>query len=361
MGWNIDTTHPSTIKDQSDVDHKKIYENVLGQSIATTDIFRAGKFIVYECSKARKRVCGGWSDRISGILSTFVISLLTKRRLLIKHDEPCPLEDYLIPAQHFDWIYNETMLVNHTNSYHNFIDRSSENFRQYMNGTRDINSYFKQDVSFVQINWDFTEEFRSRSHIGREIGWLTKLHYADMYKQLFTLLFQPSPLLRDALNKQNLNHRRPKIACAHVRIGRNPNMPSDHPRANPSLEVLWKYFDKLNKDEYDFFIASDADHVKDVAKKRYSANIIDTAGKITHIDQPNKNDPRAGFLKALLDFYTLVSCDSLIIPNSGFSILAAYLRESDSELYCLRAGDLKPCSRYTIHNIFPTPILAPAP
>ncbi|XP_069111167.1 uncharacterized protein [Argopecten irradians] len=355
----------STIKQQTKCDRHTIIhspENILGKFIQKRMSTDGDKYIVYDCSKARKGICGGWSDRLSGILSTLVISLLTKRRFLINHDNPCRLQDFLVPTQGFDWVYNDSIVKGRTQSFHNLIAHGSRNLRKYMTGSSDINTYFKHDISFVRMNWDFTEDFRKRPHIGLEIPWVTELHYADMYKQLIDYFFKPSPLLSKSLDDfKRKNRLRPKLACAHIRTGKNPNMPHDDPRSATPLTVLWKYFDKFNKTEYDFFIASDSDSVKSLAKGRYAANMIDTPGKITHIDQPNRNDDRTGFLKQLLDFYTLASCDALVLPKSGFSIFAAYIREKKSKLYCVRNDDLRPCSRYTIHNTFPEPILARPP
>ncbi|XP_033761877.1 uncharacterized protein LOC117343565 [Pecten maximus] len=335
-------------------------ENLLRQSIQTFGTIDKGqRYIVYDCSKAKEGVCGGWSDRMSGILSTLVISLLTKRRFLIKHDKPCLIEDYLIPADRFDWRFNKSILLNKTSSYQDLSARKSTNLRKYLSGSLDINTYFEHDVNFVRMNWDFTEEFRKRRNIEDEIPWVTKLKYADMYKQLFNFLFTPSPLFAKALNEVKSQRTRPKIACAHLRVGGNPTMPGDDRRKRLRVDLVWKHFKKLNKRIYDIFIATDAEHVKRMAKKRYPANIIDTPGKITHIDQPNRNDPGVGFLKQLLDFYTLMNCDVLITSESGFSIFAAYLRDTDSDLYCLRSEGIIPCTRYTINDIFPGHFLAP--
>ncbi|XP_069111166.1 uncharacterized protein [Argopecten irradians] len=332
----------------------------LEQSLQMMNTDKSRKYIVYDCSQANPGVCGGWSDRLSGILSTLVIAILTKRNFLIKHDKPCLLGDYLIPTNLLDWRYNKSMLINKTFLYQDLSARKSTTLRPYLRGKLDVTSYFKHDVDFLRINWDFTEEFRKRPTIGTEIPWMTKLHYADIYRQLFMSLFKPSPLFSDALNKFRNKRRRPYIACAHLRVGRNPNMPGDDPRSTLKLNAVWDYLNNLNKSTYDFFVASDAEHVKNIARNRFPTNIIDSPGKITHIDQSNGNDPSAGFLKQLLDFYTLLDCDVLITSVSGFSIFAAYLRGTDSGLYCLASGGLLPCSRYTINDIFPGEFLAPA-
>ncbi|XP_069141051.1 uncharacterized protein [Argopecten irradians] len=334
-------------------------ENWINSSIPTVINSNNIKYIVYDCSKTRPGACGGWADRMSGILSTCIISVLTKQPFLVNFDKPCTLQDYLVPAT-FEWRYNASIFQRSNTAYHNLIDYRSKKIKSFLTGSQDINIFFSMGVNFIRMNWDFTESFRKRPNIGSEIPWLTKLTYADIYKQMFDMLFKPSPLLDQALKEQYRTRRsRPKIACAHVRVGGNPTIPKDLKRKNKPLEILWQYFDTLNKTEYDLLISSDSEQVKDAGKKRYRGNMIDTVGKIIHIDRRSKTDPNEGFLKMMLDFYTLITCDKLIITNSGFGILTAYVRQTDDGLYCWRGRDLRPCSRYTVHNTFPSEILAP--
>ncbi|XP_033761879.1 uncharacterized protein LOC117343566 [Pecten maximus] len=350
------------VKDSSAREYKTNKDNasveqLLGQSIKTADTGQ--RYIVYDCSKAKKGACGGWSDRITGILTTLVISLLTKRRFLIKHEKPCLLENFLIPADHFDWRFNKSILLDRTSSYQDLSARESTNLRKYMSGSLDINTYFKHDVNFVRMNWDFTEEFRKRRNIEVEIPWMTKLRYTDMYKQLFKFLFTPSPLFAKELNKLKSQRRRPKLACAHLRLGDNPTLPGDDYRKSLNLDLVWNYLNTIDQKKYDLFVASDAHHVKEMARQRYSVNIIDSPGNITHIDQNNGNDPGVGFLKQLTDFYTLTTCDVLLLSSSGFGMFAAYLRDTDTDLYCLRSEDIIPCTRNALNEIYPGQVLAP--
>ncbi|OWF48781.1 uncharacterized protein LOC110452660 [Mizuhopecten yessoensis] len=312
------------------------------------------KYIVYDCSKARKGYCGGWSDRMAGIMTTFIISILTKRHFLINFDTPCLLQDYVTPA-HFDWQYNSSILLNRTSSFQYLPDNSLRNKANDMRGD-DLNSYFKDDVAFLRMNRDYINYFRNRSNIGNEIPWLTRYHQVDIYKHVFNFLFKPSPVtIRELNNQYKTKRKRKKIACAHVRVGLNPNMPRDRkrPELHLQLDILWNFFGTLNKDEYDLFIASDTDSVKASAKERFPERMINTAGNITHIDQPGIHDPREGFLKQLLDYYIMVDCDILIISSSGFGMLTAFVRNQDYGLYCWGVKGLLPCSRYTVNDIFP--------
>ncbi|XP_069106798.1 uncharacterized protein [Argopecten irradians] len=310
------------------------------------------KYLVYECTAARGDECSGWSDRIAGIMTTFIISILSKRKFLINFDTPCLLQDYVMPA-HYDWRYYSSILLNRTSSYHNFKSAKHRIIAKYMFDGVDFNTFFKDDVIFLLMNWDFITEFRKRPNIKDDIPWIKAYHQVDIYKSVYNFLFKISPLTVQAWRIFDQTQRkRNKIACAHVRYGNNPNMPKDVSRSHMPLDVLWAYFDNLDMDEYDLFVASDTDSVKDTAKERYPENIIDTPGKITHIDRPHQNDPTEGFLKQLQDFYILMDCDILIVPEgTGFSMLAAFIRNKNYGLYCWKARAIMPCSRYEMTNV----------
>lgn len=330
--------------------------NIIGQFMSTRYKGpRGGSYIVYDCSINRRGQCGGWADRLSGILTTFVIALLTNKTFLINHDNPCVLEDFLVPGEH-DWRYNATLLSGRTNTYKHLVDGSSNHLRTYFSGKEDINTCFSTDVSFLRMNWDYTTEFRKRPNISSEVPWITKLNYADIYRELFNFLFKPSVLLDREL--KNLNRTKPKMACSHVRVGDNLKRPSGRAKIQQQLEVLWKFMDAIDKTVYDIFVASDDETVANKAKERYKENFIDIKGPITHIDQTTHR-AYDGFLKQLLDFYTLTRCDILIIGCTGFGIMAGYVRNSEADLYCYKDGNNTPCARSTLEDVFPGHILAP--
>jgi hypothetical protein len=57
------------------------------------------KYLVYECTN--ENICGGWGDRLKGIMSAYAISLLTDRYFLINHVKPCLLTHYFEPSIYF--------------------------------------------------------------------------------------------------------------------------------------------------------------------------------------------------------------------------------------------------------------------
>ena len=57
------------------------------------------KYVIYECARPP---CGGWSDRLKGILSMRALALLTDRQLIINMTYPCDLRHMLV-ANKDDW------------------------------------------------------------------------------------------------------------------------------------------------------------------------------------------------------------------------------------------------------------------
>ena len=59
------------------------------------------KFIQYECN-APNKVCGGWADRLKGIMATYALSVVLNRSFLIQITQPCYIESLLQPGK-VDW------------------------------------------------------------------------------------------------------------------------------------------------------------------------------------------------------------------------------------------------------------------
>ena len=57
------------------------------------------RYIVYECTT--RSTCGGWADRLKGIMSAYAISLLTDRNFIIYHIKPCLLSNFFESNEYF--------------------------------------------------------------------------------------------------------------------------------------------------------------------------------------------------------------------------------------------------------------------
>ncbi|XP_060068779.1 uncharacterized protein LOC132548896 [Ylistrum balloti] len=305
-------------------------------------------YIVYDCSKKHAGACGGWSDRISGILSTFGLAIIARRRFKINHDKPCAFDTFLEPNK-YNWKIDQSEILKNS-QYMNLIDNNSYNIRVKTLTTNHLENAFQQNVTLIRMNWDITEEFRRRPNISEDLPWVSKLQYADIYSELYHYLFKPGKTLLDKYGEIQKRRKHDLLACSHSRAGDNSNN-------SRNFSTTWKFLSTLNSSKYDIYIATDQQKVRDAGIKFLQGyNIITTSGSLGNMDHVSGCDI---FMTSMVDFYTLTTCDLLVISNSGFSMLSAYVRATSDNLYCTGAKDVFPCSRNQLEDIYPYNILAP--
>ncbi|XP_033758517.1 uncharacterized protein LOC117340853 [Pecten maximus] len=324
-----------------------------------------GGYLVYDCSHRHNKSCGGWSDRLTGILCTYVLAKLTNRTFLINFDNPCKLEDYF-DFKSYDWRYNKTLLDHEPSQYYDYMNDKVKPLMSLLvrsNSTQPIKALFTKRVSFFRINWDITPEFRKFLHIDEYVPWISTLHFADINRYIYELFLKPKPFLYKAINTVYKTKKADKIFCAHIRMGRSSTFPRDSiVRKTPEeVRIMFDFIEKIDKRSHDLFLATDNIDIQKRFYSQYSGDLIlDMPGRLTHIDQAFTGDVCEGFYKQLLDFLFLQTyCDKLVITNSGFSMVAAYLRDIPGGLYCWTPRAVITCSRYTIHDFFPLPLLGP--
>lgn len=149
------------------------------------------------------------------------------------------------------------------------------------------------------------------------------------------------------------------MACAHVRMGKRFDGEQVRTTLSQFVEI-WRFLKKMEKKKFNIFIATDSVNVAKRARKLFSTSLVEIAGNITYMDVTVKEDICDGFRKSLLDFLVLTKCDVLVLTRSGFGILAANLRNDQSELHCMTPTGLVGCTRLTVHGLYPTLLLSPA-
>ncbi|XP_060063147.1 uncharacterized protein LOC132543648 [Ylistrum balloti] len=306
-------------------------------------------YIVYDCSKRHMGLCGGWSDRLSGILSTFGIAIVARRHFKINHDKPCAFDTFLEPNK-YNWKIDESKVPRNT-QYMNLIDNNSYKLRVQTVTTNHLENAFLQNVTFIRMNWDMTRDFRKRPNIAGDFPWVSKLQYADIYSELYHYLFKPGKTVLDKFAEIQERRKHKLLACSHSRAGDIGNKPRD-------FSKIWKFLSKLDRSKYDIFIASDQQYVRDAGIKFLQGyDIITLSGTLGNMDHGSVGCDV--FMTSMVDFYTLTTCDLLVITDSGFSIMSAYIRDTSDNLYCMGGNDVFPCSRYNLEDIYPGNMLAP--
>jgi hypothetical protein len=153
-------------------------------------------------------------------------------------------------------------------------------------------------------------------------------------ESLFALLFQPSLAVRKQVDVILRASYRRHFICLHIRIGKNPTIPSDNaqPLKINTTETMLQFVDEnlLDKPLPLIFVASDsAEAVSDVLQ-HYPDSSMTNVGPIVHIDRYDKRSPTLcdGLIKAIADFYVLGECETSVLSRSGFSGWATHRGEN---------------------------------
>ena len=73
------------------------------------------KYIMYSCHINDSNECGGWGDRVKGIMSAYWWSILSGRKLILNVNKPCELSKILEPNK-INWNIklNKTNISNYS-------------------------------------------------------------------------------------------------------------------------------------------------------------------------------------------------------------------------------------------------------
>lgn len=288
------------------------------------------KYVVYECT--RKKLCGGWGDRLKGIMSAYAISLLTDRYLLIYHVKPCLLNHFFEPSIYF---------INKTINY----DQASKKW--YLN-----NEDFRKSLSYLNA-FNLTSKYIT---IRNNLEWIEPLSKNEIYKEkikelgyteknfkiqfLFKNWYSEIFKLNKRLNEKYLKFlkkakpsNKTKLICAQVRIG-DAGGTQFMKRGN--LQIYWNYMRTnfiKNLTDYRIFLTTDTQDIVSEAIKEFGNEFIVTNdGPNNHLDLFRKlklNDEKLD--KTFLDFHSLQNCHMAIISESGFGKLGVFNRNYPNE------------------------------
>ena len=311
------------------------------------------KYLIYECT--RNGLCGGWADRLSGIVSTYLLSLTTNRTFGIRITAPaCNLTDYLEPNL-VDWNIDTRTLKNLPTKRINLVDHrlffssaDKVNFSELMNET----------VVYYRENYEFITRLQKSVFHASDFLWMKKWTRDRVFAHVMNILFKLSKRLDTALvdfiNKAKPNEKW-KLMCAHIRMGRNPSIPRDSEKRNTpdTIRVIWDFMAKhYTCDRCKIFVATDSEDVRQEARRLFPDRIVDIPGDIVHIEKDRSTRTCDAFAKLILDQHVLSKCDSLLLTKSGIGKIGAYLRGTDENLYCLSRKRIIKCIPHNVTSVF---------
>ncbi|CAH1787056.1 unnamed protein product, partial [Owenia fusiformis] len=309
------------------------------------------KYIVFLCGEGM--LCGGLGDRLKGIQSTFLLALMLKRKFRIISTIPCDLYNQLGENRE-PWhrpippgLKSKTlrMINGHRSCGYQIFGK--------INGTNmNIDAKFPEPVIRIRTNQEWTPRFHEEpyktilSDLGLDISNFTEKY---LFSKIYDHLFKPQPKIL-ALFDRFLSKARPKpgikLVCAQVRKGANPSIPRESSKRirnyDEWLPILWDFLSLYNdSSKYTIFVTTDSQEIREHSQTLFPDTIIDTEGKITHVDRfDNKDDACKGMEKTILDFTILANCDITVVSRSNFGKLSSQLQSPASKLYTFQRGIL---------------------
>lgn len=258
----------------------------------------------------RNKLCGGYGDRLVGIVSVYMIAKLLGREFKICWEKE-DIEQYLDFTK-----YSISNLT--TGEHHNFIDRRNQVGELLKKGV----NIFANPITILNVNQEIASFFY-KSNFHNEIY--------EAYHKLYDEILKPKKIILDGAKALNKGY----IIGIQIRTG-DVYMGGGVCFIENVEKYVKKIFNKIenqNKEIKDrvYFITSDnEDPVKII--KNMGANVIYYDKEIKHLDRKPKGD----FSKVVFDNYFLAKyCKKMYISEySNYGRTAALISKSN-EIYDL--------------------------
>ncbi|XP_067659194.1 uncharacterized protein [Haliotis asinina] len=309
------------------------------------------RYIIYHCG-GRFGLCGGWSDRVMGILMTYLISLATNRKFGIEMTSPpCNLTSYVTPNL-VDWysVVDEVAHLGHTASkgFHNLYKNANLVLRAK---TVDFDKWLRHDVTYITSNLDYVDSLKTNSrYIDGPLSWMRDMTTDQVFAKAYKDIFQLSPSLNRSLTGF-ISKARPnsdyQLICAHIRVSEFGHRAT----TLDDVELIWNFLGQYSDVmRYKVFVTSDSEDIRNNAKILFPGQIIDTGMSVYDMDDTVLGCQ--GLENAVYDHHVLMTCDVLVLTFSGDGRLAAYVRGTSEGLFCVVGHRLTECSPSELKTLY---------
>ena len=301
------------------------------------------RYLVYKCDG-----CGGWADRLKGILSAYALALILRREFVIDSKHPCELSK-LIEPNIVDWNQPLPNILTPEKVYDLHIYYNFDAILQYEN----FNFLKLTNKKYLRVNAAimFADSLGKNKHLHnriREIGYepseftVFKQIYR-WYNELFKLPTRLENQYMEFLNKAK-PYKDSKLICAQVRIGDMilHGVKDDFFMNRSDSKLYWnlikrEFIQKLysNSKNYKIFVTSDKEYVKQEARQVFGDEFsMSTPNSSFHFGihfQKEDSSQCQSLENVLYDFYIMQHCDAAVISHSGFGILAMMNRPKPND------------------------------
>lgn len=336
---------PSILSSRNHERFIRLYKkyNLLLNITAFRTNYLSDKTMIYSCES----FCGGWGDRLRGIMSVYILALLSNRHFMIDMNYPCDVLKVLQP-NYVNWTYvrhdktkNRTRLT--INTMRSWQTSNVGAIANTIKAKNFVKIWSQYDDIYISTNSDYmTPAIRNiymqnkTQHLLGRIA-ISQATMQTLFDLLFELLFKPSFIIHNRVDTILTKAHRRHLICLHIRVGKNPTNPFDHAftaRANTTKAMI-DFTDKymLNRTSPIIFVTSDSGQAISEVLQHYRDSSMTIVGPILHIDRFDRRSTTLceGFIKVIADFYLLGECQTLVVSSSGFSSWANRRRERPQE------------------------------
>ena len=289
-------------------------------------------FLVYKCLD--RQMCGGWGDRQKGIISVYLLALLTNRHFVIQYGSPCELTKFLIPKA-YDWTLCSQYIRGLPST--EIQNMGWNNLKWLISNISSQNDIFTSPVVIVRTNQIWITQIQSHPKVAQMIPWAVGKTIPEVDGLVLSQLFQPSEYLAEGLKTfLDRTSTNKQLICTHLRMGKNPTIPKDNTRTQPDVIAIFEFLRQFDKSpKYSIYVASDSEEVRESVKGNFT-NGYTVDLPIIHVDRYFKDQRSVacdGLYTVLLEQHILSSCDVLILTRSNLGAMAAYMSQKLQEKF----------------------------
>lgn len=271
-------------------------------------------------------------------MSAYAIALLTNRKLVIKMDKSCKLENYYEPNE-IDWRFN---LENYSNmtKYEFYIFYNLDYIKNQFVKINFLNFETNTDILVIRTGLQLIKHLTINKKHHQKIKSLgfevSKFNIEYLYKDWYNKLFKLKQTLRkyyDYFLNANLN-KTTQLICAQIRIGDiNGNQFTSIENSRHYWNFIKENLIKDDIDDYKVFITTDKFFVHEQGIDVFGHEKVLSLPFIGHLDQlsVHNHDMQCEELKRLfLNFELLSKCHKGVVSQSSFGIYGL-LRKNDKD------------------------------
>lgn len=306
------------------------------------------KYMRFECVKSDLSGCGGWADRLKGIISTYTWALLTQRKFSIKFTHPCKLNN-ILNSNEIAWDFSTNYLDDDdTVTKQDIFMHYDQEFVKELEHI-DVLEYSNAQLIKIRSGLMFVDSFSKNPKLHKrikELGYEPRdFKFFKLFHQFYNKLFKLAPEMQkqyDLFLKNARSSTNTRIICAQLRFGSS----NDFVFMNRKDSFqYWKFINEtflygkefnLASGSFKIYVTSDHEDVKYEAERVFGKDkVIFYKDSSMHIENDFKHEDTSAecknFKNVLLDFHTLQNCDMSVLSHSGFGILGNWNRKDPNK------------------------------